>query len=297
MRTLSHCIATLCLCATPALAHPGSGIAVDRSGQVYFIDTGAGIWKIDLQGRLVHLGGPLFHWMALDLDDRFATVRLPSGSAGTITRVGANPTVLASSDFPVAIARDGNLYYPSRDADGRVRIMRFTPSGQTTILVTLAAAGTTGKPLRDLNGLTAAPDGSLYFTENDAVRRITMRGEVSTVATGVRAARCARIPGMTARDNPLLRGLEVDAAGTTYVAASGCGIVLAVSRDGRVSSRLQIAGPWSPTAVAHFGDDLYVLEYLHTEEETSRSRREWIPRVRRVSASGRSTVIATVARS
>jgi len=34
------------------MAHPGSGIVVDRRGEVYFIDTGAGVWKIDLQGKL-----------------------------------------------------------------------------------------------------------------------------------------------------------------------------------------------------------------------------------------------------
>ena len=30
-----------------SFAHPGSGIAVDAEGQVYFVHTGLGIWKID----------------------------------------------------------------------------------------------------------------------------------------------------------------------------------------------------------------------------------------------------------
>ena len=69
-----------CMVATPARAHPGSGIVVDRTGKVYFMDTGFGVWKIDLHGKLTRVGGPRFHWMAIDLDDRFAKVRLPSGS-------------------------------------------------------------------------------------------------------------------------------------------------------------------------------------------------------------------------
>ena len=295
VRRFVFLVAMTCF-AAPASAHPGSGIAVDRSGQVYFIDTGAGLWKIDLQGRLIHLGGPLFHWMALDLDDRFATARLPSGTAGEITRIGSNPTVLVSSDFPIAIGRDGNLYYPSRNSEGRVRIMRFTPSGETSTLATLAATSSAGEPFRDLNGLTAASDGSLYFTENSAVRRVTMQGDVSTIISGVHAASCAKIPGMTDRDNPLLRGLTVGPSGTMYVAASGCGSVLAIGRDRAVTSRLQVEGPWSPTAVALFDRDVYVLEYLHTEVETSSSRQEWLPRVRKVSANGGSTVVATVRR-
>jgi len=39
--------------AGSALAHPGSGIAVDREGQVYFTQTnGKGIWKVSPKGEL-----------------------------------------------------------------------------------------------------------------------------------------------------------------------------------------------------------------------------------------------------
>src|SRR5262249_11443419 len=118
-RLLTNCcrivpiLAVLCL-STSVTAHPGSGIAVDRLGQVYFLDTGSGLWKIDGQGRLIRLSSKLFHWLALDANDRFASAPLPS-SAGTgldweILRVGANPTVLIASDFPIALGQDGNLY-------------------------------------------------------------------------------------------------------------------------------------------------------------------------------------------
>jgi len=280
----------------PAQAHPGSGIAVDRTGQVYFIDTGDGLWKIDLQGHLVHLGGPRFHWMALDLENKFAKTTLPSGPSGDITRVGDNPAVLVSSDFPIAIAPDGNLYYPSRGPAGQVQIVQFTPAGRQSILVTLPANGTDGKPLHYINGLTAATDGSLYFTENSAVRRITPAAQVSTVIADVHLPKCSAIPGMSASDNPFFRGLAVNTAGTVSVAASGCGAVIDVSRDGHVITRNQIEGPYSPTAVAFFGGNVYALEYLHTKEETSTSRRDWVPRVRKIAAGGTSTIIANVER-
>jgi len=44
-----------CLLAMSGMAHPGSGILVDRHGQVYFIDTGSGLWKIDKRGAVSHL--------------------------------------------------------------------------------------------------------------------------------------------------------------------------------------------------------------------------------------------------
>ena len=78
-----------------------------------------------------------------------------------------------------------------------------------------------------------------------------------------------------------------------YVAASGCGSLLKITPQGRVTKLVQLEPPWSPTAVALFGTDVYVLEYLHTEIE---DRRAWVPRVRKVSADGNSVVIAKVER-
>lgn len=108
-------VAAACLLSASIFAHPGSGIAVDRLGQIFFLDTGSGTWKIDTQGRLTHLSPLKFHWLALDPSDGFANGRLPtdSGSDWVIAKAGANPTALISSDFPIAIGQDGSLYYPS----------------------------------------------------------------------------------------------------------------------------------------------------------------------------------------
>ena len=266
-------------------AHPGSGIVVDRLGNVYFVDTGSGLWKIDPRGVLVKIPAPRFHWLALDAYDRFASARLPSGSTGDITRVGSMPTLLLASDYPVAIGTDGNLYYPSRRPGGAVLdLLRVEPTGRSSRLATVA--------LPYLNGLAAAPDGSLYYTENRAIRRVSSQGEVSTVADHIALGTCARIPGNDS-DDPLLRGLAVDSSGTVFVAASGCGSVLKVAPGGRVSTVLQLESPWSPTAVALFHGEIYVLEYLHTAVE---DRLQWLPRVRRISANGESVVIASVSR-
>jgi hypothetical protein len=283
-------LAAACLLSIPALAHPGSGIAVDRFGQVYFLDTGAGLWKIDASGKLALISGTRFHWLAFDANDRFASAQLPSASDWEILKVGANPTLLLSSDFPIAIGQEGNLYYPSGSAGG-LRIIRMIPSGESSVLANLSA---TARGLPHINGITAGPDNSLYYTENSAIRRISAQGRVSTVATIPAPAGCPSIPGIGANARPYLRGLAVDARGVIYVAASGCGRVLKITPDGKVTTVIQILSPWSPTAVALSGSDLYVLEYLHTAVE---SRREWLPRVRKISPDGTATIIATVERS
>jgi hypothetical protein len=277
------------LAAAPAMAHPGSAIVVDRLGQIWFLDTGDGLWKIDTHGVLIRVGGDRFHWMTIDQDNRFSGARLPRD----VTRVGTSPTLLIASDYPIAMGRDGNLYYPSTSPGGRVQIMRALPSGSATVLATLPATTASGDSLKWLNGFTGGADGHLYFTENRSIRRVTMQGRVETVVKELRVPGCVAIPGNAPSEGPFLRGLSVDAAGVIYVAASGCGSVVKITPDGRVTKLVQLESPWSPTAVALFGTDVYVLEYLHTEVE---DRRAWIPRVRKVSADGKSVVIAKVER-
>lgn len=106
-------VTAVCLSVTSARAHPGSGIAVDKDGQVYFLDTGSGLWKIDTHGKLTKLSGTRYHWLALDTNNALANTRLPAGSDWDIVKVGSNPTVLLASDWPIAVGQNGNLYYPS----------------------------------------------------------------------------------------------------------------------------------------------------------------------------------------
>ena len=207
-------LAAACLLSTSVLAHPGSGIAVDRLGQVYFLDTGAGLWKIDAHGKLDRISETRFHWLALDTNDRFRNTPLPSGSDWVIERAGAHPTLLLASDFPIAIGEDGNLYYPSPGLAGSLRIMRMIPSGQTSELATLPATAT--GPLRWINGITAGPGGSLYYTGDKAIWRIDGQGRVSIVAANIDLCGSSSIPGISADARPYLRGLAVDSRGERH---------------------------------------------------------------------------------
>lgn len=288
-RRLVLILAAASLLSATVIAHPGSGIAVDRLGQVYFLDTGSGLWKIDTQGRLTKLSGLLNHWLALDANNGFAGGRLPTDPMGdwVITRVGVNPTLLISTDFPIAIGQDGNLYYPSGHA-GSLRIMRMTPSGVSSLFATLPAT-VNGKPLPHISGIIAGPDGSLYYTEESAIKRITPQGRIGTAAT-VRAL--AGAPSIPATDqHPYLRGLAVDAHGDMYVADTGDARVLKITPDGKTTTLVQTQSPWAPTGVAVFGTDVYVIEFLHTARDV---RRDWLPRVRKIASNGKSTIIATV---
>ncbi len=294
-RTLTAilCAATLFL-AVEGVAHPGSGIVVDKAGNVYFVDTGSGVWKLGRDGKLTKLPGPAYHWMTIDAGDRLKNVtlpRIPSGDV-TVTRVDQGPTLILSSDVPVAVGPDGTLFYPLTRDEKLLQVFRLDTAGKTTAFATLSATAE-NTTLRWVNGAAVGPDGSFYYTEDAAVRKITPRGENTIIAAKVSVSGCASIPGMDPGDGPYLRGLDVDAEGAVYVAAAGCGAVLKIAPDGTVTTVLRSTSPWSPTGVAVYGKDLYVLEYYHTVGD---NRREWVPRVRKVAADASITTVATIDR-
>ena len=285
------------LAASPVLAHPGSGIVVDRQGQVYFVDTGIGVWKIDLRGVLVRHEGPAYHWMTIDHEGRFRQEHMPRLPGGDVSVVGPDPTLILSSDFPLMLGSDGALYYPQAGSDGRVRVMRLAPSAGRELFAVLPAAtevGPGGQRVQAqwIHGLAAGPNGSLYYAERHAVRRIAPDGTVSLVAGNITVPDCVRPPAATEeRLGPALRGLEVASDGTIYAAASACSALLKITQEGTVSVVLRGSDAWSPMGVALSGDDLYVLEYRYIE---TTQREDWLPRVRKVSPDGTVTVIATV---
>jgi hypothetical protein len=266
-----------------AFAHPGATIAVGADGVVYFVDTGAGVFSVDAKGQLVRRDGPAFHWFAFDPAGRFRQTRWPSIPGAEFRAAGVRPTLVLSSDYPVAIGTDGIFYYPQGSRERGVRIVGIAPSGTQSVRATLPLLQSGGQPAWWLNGLAAGPAGSLYYTEDRAVRRIDARGRVTVVANVPAVPNCMAIPGIGRELRPYLRGLAVAADGTLYVAASGCGALLKIERGGKTSVVLRTQSPWSPTAVAIANGEVYVLEYSHTASD---DRREWLPRVRKITRTG-----------
>jgi hypothetical protein len=291
-----HFLLTILLAGSPCgvVAHPGSGVVVDRQGHIYFVDTGSGVWRVDRSGNLSRIPGPAYHWMAIDAEGRLKNVSLPYFSSGdaTVTRVGDSPTLLLSSDFPIVVGRDGALYYPWLSDGKTLQLFRLAPSGTTEVFKTFPASGD-GAPLRWLNGVATAFDGSVYVTENRAIRKITPEGTLTTVVENVTLPGCDSVPGIEAHLRPYFRGLAVDSQGTIYVAASGCRAVLKITPDKKLSTVLRASSPWSPTGVDVFGGDVYVLEYTHSVGD---DRREWVPRIRRVTPDGNVATIVTIKR-
>lgn len=271
---------------------PGTGIAVDGQGVVHFTDIGQGPWKIDATGKVTAQDGPPSRFLALDAAGRLAGVRLPASSKVRLKHAGSKPTLILSDDVPIAIAGDGGLFFPDTGEDGRVQIVKLQPSGAHTVLATLPATTEDG-PLQSINGIAVGRDGSVYYTENKAIRRLTREGTIATVASSVVIPDCVQQAGADEKPGPHLRGIAVEDDGAILVAANGCGAVARISAQGEVTTLLRAVSPWSPAGVALRGSDVYVLEYLHQDTGDARA---WLPRVRKVSKDGRISLLAEIRR-
>lgn len=226
--------------------------------------------------------------MALDENGYFADTRFQ------FDKVAFDSSVLrliTASDFPITIGPDKTLYYaPYRDGQP-LQIIKQTSEGKTSAWATIAS-NATGAPLKWLNGIAAGPDGSIYFTEDNAVRKVSPDGSLSTLTSGNKLAVCTPTPLPKMPSKSYLRGLAVDSLGAVYIADTGCRNVLKVTPRGEVSIALKAVSPWSPTGVAVSGGNVYVLEYDHTPAVN----REWSPRVRKLASDGKVVTLATVTR-
>lgn len=285
---------TLMLCFVPdsrVSAHPGSGIVLDKEGNIYFTDTGKGVWKIDTKGKLTFLPASKFHWMTLDATGSFAGSQKYFGEYfERVTSKNEKPDLIMCSDFPLVINKDGNIYYAVTRL-GSAKIIKRTPGGKESVFAD-------NKIFEFVNGIGTGNDGSLYITESsnanqNTIRKITMDGKVSIIGTFV---------GKDGDDLPLetvpsyCRGLAVDSTGTIYVAATGSRSVLKITPQGEVTTILQVTSPWTPTGVAVFNGEVFILEWHDVTRENLEVRNAWIPRVRKIGADGKVTTIATVSR-
>ena len=247
---------------TGASAHPGSGIVVDRAGNVYFVRAGQSIvWKLSPDGRLAKLVEDdivrLPHHLTLGRD---GTLYMASDYDGRVWRIGADGSLaeqfntnritgksnvnVGSWGDPWTIDSTGTVY--ALDAPNGSAIVRITTEGKVTPLVTDTRIGA-------LHGssMTLGADGALYLTDANRVWRIVGDSATPIVTRGVPLDAGA--------------GVGVDADGNIFVADYRARRVVRMSRDGAVTTppalaQLSLSYPWGVT-IAPDGS-VYVLDHL-----------------------------------
>jgi hypothetical protein len=294
VRSLIVLLAGLSLSELHVAAHPGSGVFVGEQGQIYFTDTGEGVWMSDTNGALSLLSKSALHWMTYSKNGHFANAPKKFEHFERVTAIGSKPVLLICSEFACAFGKDGNLYYA--DTRQGTRIIRRTTQGTESVL---AAGRGQGTGFGTVTGVAAGPDNSVYIVDIDqetgdhAVLKIAMNGKVSTFSSGFLEPYGREMSGRA----DCCRGLAVDTHGNAFVAGTDRRCVVKITPQGRTSRALQASSPWHPTGVTVFRDELYVLEYSDMPAGWDpEDRKGWVPRVRKVAHNGNATIVATVPR-
>lgn len=210
--------------------HP-VGLAVAADGTVFVTDTdNHTIRKIGTDGIVSTLAGNIGRKGTADGISRVAQFNLPHG---------------------MAVAANGTLYVA--DTNNHT-IRKITPDGQVTTLAGLAGRkGSTdgiGSAARFFHPAAVAVDGqsNLYVADNgnETIRKITLAGEVTTLAGTAGHGGYANGAGAVARFRSPT-GVAVDARGNVYVADHLNALLRQITPAGDVTT---LAG-----MVLHFGSE------------------------------------------
>jgi sugar lactone lactonase YvrE len=282
------------------LAHPPSAIVVDDQGTVYFTDAEEGVFQLTPAGKATRVNPVAMHWMALDRRGGFANAADEFGEwFGRITPKGERPALVSCSDFPCDIGPDGNLYFAKMHG---LTIIRRTPAGDESTLVKAGDYGLDANQAWGVNGMTCAPDGTIYLVALDSVNKVEGSGEhvLFAIAADGSIRQIARnfvqVQVLEGQEHPEVRpqycrGMASNENGDVFIAATGSRCVLKLSPNSETSEVLRAERPWSPTGVALFEDSLYVLEY---NDEKPTQNREWPLRVRKRDGGGRVSTLIVV---
>ena len=201
-----------------------SGAAVDSAGNVYVADTGnSTIRKVTPAGVVTTMAGK-------------------AGKTGSANGKGS----AARFFFPNGAAVDtaGNVYVADTDNN---TIRKVTPTGAVTTLAGLAGSSglvnATGSGARFFNPFGVAVDkaGNVYVadTRNNAIRRVTPTGVVTTLAGGTFGSNDGI--GTGAQFN-FPAGVAVDNATNVYVADYGNNIIRKITPAGVVTTLAGLTG-------------------------------------------------------
>lgn len=292
------------------VAHPASGIVLDRAGNVYFSDLET-IWKLDTAGKLsvfrAGVSGRHVHELAIDAQDNIYGADLSYESQKFISDIwkmtpdGRFQYLLEPTDKPLRALsiwrdREGNNYFIEQNNHTKTQtlLLRRTPDGKVTTFAGGAYGHADGKgtaaKFSSVGGVAFGPDGILYLADGASLRRVAMDGAVITLASGLDARTKEDKPTSLVGAYGNLAGVAVDSANNVYVADAGNRRLLRVNRDGKVDVLLRTDPPFFPNGVAAGpGGDIYVLEVGFTLPSSMSG-----PRVRKLTADGNSRVLVTV---
>lgn len=295
------------LLAVESNAHPGNGIVVAPSGDVYFSDVERNIiWRCTSAGVTTPFATGLHsHSIGLDArgnlyaehlrfipdaaEGRQWETRLvlidPTGAQRTLLQptierhqFGGSPFMTESAGGVISLAQ-------SHDA-GRV-LVRFSSDGDASPLKSgTTPPGQQASPVRliGIGGICADTHGGFVASQKLTVLRINPSGEASLLVD--LSGRALPTDPASPRVDAIW-GVACGADGMIYAADWDARAVHRVTPQGEASIAARSVAPWSPSGVVAAGEALYILEH-GVDRDVNLG-----PRVRVVGPGGVDRVIAT----
>ena len=270
-----------------AAAHPGGGlIALDANTVIFGDSMYNAVWRLE-KGRKPQALIKNFHahWTTLGLDGHIYSESFQEmgGALFRIDLSGINHVKVAEEShlnaLVFAVGKRGELIFQKgalimeRMSDGTVT--RFRGSGEV-------AKGE--PPLDQVIAYTWAADGSLYLSDGGHLRRVGSDGVVRLVARVDGKLIEPKIWNSTGA--PRIWSIALDERKRIYTALPDIGQVISIDADGSQHVVDRSVGGWRVTAVAAFGDSVFLLE---SSDRTNDGQR-----VRVISKSGKAELLGQV---
>ena len=256
-----------------AAAHPGGGlIALDANTVIFGDSMYNSIWRLE-KGKKAQALVKNFHahWTTRGLDGHVYSESFQEmgGALFRISLDGGKPVKVAEEkDVNVlvfAVGKRGEIIFQNaarimeRSADGTVK--RFRGSGEV-------AKGE--PPLQQVIAYHWAGDETLYLSDGNHLRRAGSDGVLRLVA---------RVDGKLIQPQiwnstgaPRIWSIATDERKRIYTALPDTGQVVRIDPDGSQHVVDRSAGGWRVTAVATFGDSVFLLESSDSTNDGQRVR-------------------------
>ena len=255
------------------VAHPGGGlIALDANTVIFGDSMYNAVWRLETGKKPQALMKNFHaHWTTRGLDGHIYSESFQE-MGGALFRIaldsGKPVKVAEESDINAsvfAVGKRGEIIFQKgaqimeRSSGGKVA--RFRGSGETA----------KGEPaLQQVIAYTWADDGTLYLSDGGYLRRIGKDGIVRLVARIEGKLMEPKIWNST--NAPRIWSIAIDGRKRIYAALPDIGQVVRVDTDGSQHVVDRSVGGWRATAVATFGDSVFLLESSDSTNDGQRVR-------------------------
>lgn len=256
-----------------ATAHPGGGlIALDANTVIFGDSMYNAVWRLE-KGKKPQALIKNFHahWTTRGLDGHIYSESFQEigGAAFRIDLDGGKHVKVAEESHVAAlvfaVGKRGELIFQKG-----AQIMERTPGGTVTRFRGSGDVAKGEPPLQQVIAYNWAADGTLYLSDGNYLRRVGSDGVVRLVA---------RIDGKLIEPKiwnstgaPRIWSIAIDERKRIFTALPDIGQIVRIDPDGSQHVIDRSIGGWRVTAVATFGDSVFLLESSDSTNDGQRVR-------------------------